>query len=266
MITRVRATEIRKLMKSGSKDPILVRCNSPMGSVDVVAKLRGALPRDTFGLAIEYVAASFGKDLGLNCSEIVAVEFDEALIYAAEATGDTKIARLIERSLGMNVGSVFLGPGFGVTTCAALEKGYFREQLSGIFAFDFLIQNFDRVPSNPNLLRKGKRLVLIDHEQAFGNLDVEGDVHFALDMLNIEPFFRHLAFMCVTDLAPTFAGLFETLATLPKSKIHAYVGDIPSAWIGSRVDKLREYLMWLRENSLQIKDLLIHNIVLGHED
>src|SRR5260221_99086 len=64
MITRVRATEIRRPMKSGSKDPILLRCNSPTGPIGVVAKLRGALPRDTFGLAIEFVAASFGKGLG----------------------------------------------------------------------------------------------------------------------------------------------------------------------------------------------------------
>jgi hypothetical protein len=266
MIKRVRATEIRRRMESGSKDPILVRCSSPTGAVDVVAKLRGALPRDTFGLAIEYAVASLGKDLGLDCGEIMAVEFDEAMVHAAEIAGETKLARLIERSLGLNVGSAFLGPGFSATTCAALEKRHFREQLSGIFAFDFLIQNFDRVASNPNLLRKGKRLVLIDHEQALGNLDVEGEVHFALDMLKIDPFFRHLAFICVADLAPTFAGLFERLAALPKSKIHGYIDDIPSAWMSSRLSKLREYLMWLRENSFKIKDLLIRNIVLGHED
>ena len=53
MIMRVRATEIRRPMESGSKDPVLVRCKSGTGTLDVVAKFRGALPRDTFGLAIE---------------------------------------------------------------------------------------------------------------------------------------------------------------------------------------------------------------------
>ena len=263
MIRRVRATEIQRRMQSGSKDPILVRCNSPTGAIDVVAKLRGSLPRDTFALAIEYVVSQLGKDLGLNCSEIVAVEFDEAMVSAAEMAGDTKLARLIERSLGLNVGSVFLGPGFIVASCAALEKRYLRETLSGIFAFDFLIQNFDRQASNPNLLRKGKRLVLIDHEQALGMLDVESEPDFNLEMFKIDPFFRHIAFTCVTDLAPTFAGLFEKLAALPKQKIHAYIDEVPSAWASSRVDNLRKYLLWLRENAYQIKDLLTHNLVLG---
>jgi hypothetical protein len=62
MIMRVRATEIRRPMESGSKDPVLVRCKSGTGTLDVVAKFRGALPRDTFGLAIEYVAACFAKE------------------------------------------------------------------------------------------------------------------------------------------------------------------------------------------------------------
>lgn len=242
-------------MESGSKDPVLVRCKSGTGTIDVVAKLRGALPRDTFGLAIEYVAASLAKDLGLDCGEIVAVEFSEALVHAAEAAGQIKLSKLIERSLGLNVGSIFLGSGFSVAIPGILETHGFREKLSGIFAFDFLIQNFDRTSSNPNLMRKGKQLVLIDHEQAFGNLDVEGDVLFALDMLKIEPFFRHIAFLSVADLAPTFAGVFDKLAALPKSKIHAYINDIPADWRGLQIDKLREYLMWLRENSLRIKRL-----------
>src|SRR5271165_584179 len=114
MIMRVRATEIRRPMESGSKDPVLVRCKSSTGTVDVVAKLRGALPRDTFALAIEYVAASFAKDLGLDCGDIVAVEFSEALVHAAEAAGQIKLSKLIERSLGLNVGSIFLGSGFSV--------------------------------------------------------------------------------------------------------------------------------------------------------
>jgi hypothetical protein len=214
-------------------------------------------------LVIEYVVSLLGKDLGLNCGEIVAVEFDEAMVRAAEMMGETKLARLIERSLGLNVGSLFLSPGFTVTTCAALEKRYFREQLSSIFAFDFLIQNFDREGSNPNLLGKGRRLVLIDHEQALGHLDVEENVNFSLEMLKIEPFFSHITFTCVSDLAPTFSGLFEKLAALLDRKIHAYFDDIPSAWMSSNVNNLREYLIWLRTNSFQIRDLLIHNIVLG---
>jgi hypothetical protein len=70
----------------------------------------------------------------------------------------------------------------------------------------------------------------------------------------------------VTDLAPTFAGVFDNLAALPTDKIRAYVNSVPAEWRCPRLDKLEEYLTWLRENSLQIKDLLIHNIILGHEN
>jgi hypothetical protein len=255
MIRTARAVEFQKPMKNGSKWPILAGCTLDAKSVDIVVKLRGAVFRDTFSLAIEYVASLLARDLGLECAEVVAVEVDTPFAASAEAAKLPNYARVIERSLGTNVGSIFLGSGFNAALPSDKEKARFRKTLTQITAFDFLIQNLDRQPENPNFLRKGKRVLLIDHEQAFGHLDNGEDAPFALERLKIEAFLKHV-FIDAVDLASDFEPLFDRLAALSDATISAYINGLPKVWLDIRTERLTTYLNWIRDHAPEIRDCL----------
>lgn len=260
MIRRVLAVEFQKPMKKGSKWPALCTCVDETRYLDVVVKFRGALPRDRFGFVIEHVASVLAKDLGLESSDIVAVEVLDQLANAANAAGYPDFGRLIERSIGFNVGSVHVGPGFHTGLPSEKEAARLRSTFTPIPAFDFLIQNLDRQPGNPNFLRKGKRLILIDHEQAFGHLDQAHEKPFVLGALRLEPFFNHVLFP-ILDLASDFGILFDRLRNLPDTRINGYLEDLPSEWMDERVARLRNYLGWARDHAAEIHDHLRSHII-----
>jgi hypothetical protein len=247
-------------MKKGSKWPALCTCVEENQYMDVIVKFRGALPRDRFAFVTEHVASLFAKDLGLESSDIVAVEVLDDLADVTNAAGYTDFARLIERSVGFNVGSIHLGPGFHTALPSEKEAANLRSTFTSIPAFDFLIQNLDRQPGNPNFLRKGKRLVLIDHEQAFGHLEEAKGKSFVLRELRLEPFFNH-AFFPILDLASDFGPFFDRLANLPDTRINGYLEDLPSEWSDERVARLTDYLRWARGRAAEIHDHLRSHIV-----
>lgn len=183
----VRVIEFQRALTESSKWPILCTCSDGSQPLDVIVKLRGKLLRDVFGLAIEHVAALLARDLGLQTAEIVIVDVTHDLADDVEAAGDRDRARLIRPSVGMNIGSVFLGPGWHSLPFNDQAMAKRRVELAQIVAFDFLIQNFDRQASNPNYLRKGQQLILIDHEEAFGHLDCRQPPVFSVQNLEDEP-------------------------------------------------------------------------------
>jgi hypothetical protein len=242
-------------MKKGSKWPMLCTCVEGSKQLDVVLKLSGKLLRDRFSLVIEYVTSQFARDLGLEAAEIVAVDVNETLASAARAMNDEDYARLIERSAGFNIGSVFLTPGFITSLPSDAEITRLRSKLNQITAFDFVIQNLDRQSDNPNLLRKGDRVILIDHEQAFGHLDNTDDESFSLENLKLEAFFNHV-FSEAIDLASDFDPMFKLLAGLQDAVIDGYFDGLPPEWMDKRASKLAKYLRWARAHATEISDYL----------
>jgi len=259
MIRKVRAVELQRRMKKGSKWPMLCTCLEGGKQLEIVLKLRDKLLRDRFSLVIEYAASRFAKDLGLESSEVVAVDVSETLAEDARAMGDADYARLIERSAGTNIGSVLLAPGFIASLPSETECARLRPKLTQITAFDFVIQNLDRQADNPNLLRKADRVILIDHEEAFGHLDNKDQVPFSVQNLKLEAFFGHV-FFHVVDLASDFNPMFDLLAGLQDAIIDGYCDGLPPEWLDIRTTRLKEYIRWTRDHATEICDYLRSHI------
>jgi len=255
MIRTVRAIEFQKRMQKGSKWPILCTCQEENKNVDVIAKFSGKLLRDRFSFVIEYVASVLAHDLGIESSDIVAVKTSESFVQSVLDAGDERCADLIQRSLDLNVGSIFLGPGFNVVNPSEKTLAKQRSYFTDIVAFDFLIQNLDREPDNPNVLRKGEKFVLIDHEQAFGHLDKHHQQEFHSDELRIEGLFNHV-FSSSIDLATNFRPFFERLRCLPDTCFDGYFMALPQDWVDGRTKMLAKYLRWIREHAVEICEYL----------
>lgn len=234
---------------------MLCTCIEGLNYLDVVLKLRGKLIHDKFSLVAESVGSKLAKDLGLESAEIVAAEVGEALADAARGIGDEDYARLIERSIGMNIGSILLTPGFVTTIPSETEFARLREKVAAIVAFDFTIQNLDRQNDNPNLLRKSDRIVLIDHEQAFGHLEDKDCYPFDIEKLDMNALYGHVFFQAV-DLATDFSPFFYRLADLKNAAIDTYCRQLPEEWLDERTTRLSAYLRWARDNAEEIGNYL----------
>jgi hypothetical protein len=123
-----------------------------------VVKFRGA-GQGPKALAAEIVAGELARGLELPVPELVLVELDGEM---ARAEPDPEIQDLIRASAGLNLGVDFL-PGALPYSPAAPPGG---ELAAAVVWLDALVENVDRTPRNPNLLRWHGRLLLIDHGAA----------------------------------------------------------------------------------------------------
>jgi hypothetical protein len=123
-----------------------------------VVKFRGA-GQGPNALAAEIVAGELARSLELPVPELVLVELDAEM---ARAEPDPEIQDLIRASAGLNLGVDFL-PGALPYSPAAPPDGALA---AAVVWLDALVENVDRTPRNPNLLRWHGNLWLIDHGAA----------------------------------------------------------------------------------------------------
>jgi hypothetical protein len=155
VLRTVTATRYVTPLREGGSLPGLVEADD---DGYYVLKFRGA-GQGSKALAAEIVVGELARALGLPVPELVLIELDPEL---ARAEPDPEIQDLIRASGGVNVGVDFL-PG-------ALPYDASRPPSSELAAavvwLDALVENVDRTPRNPNLLRWHGRLWLIDHGAA----------------------------------------------------------------------------------------------------
>jgi hypothetical protein len=120
-----------------------------------VCKFRGA-GQGPRALAAEVVAGELARALGLPVPELVLVDLDPEL---ARAEPDPEIQDLIRASAGLNLGVDFLPGALPYSPSAPPDP----ELAAAVVWLDALVENVDRTPRNPNLLRWHGRLWLIDH-------------------------------------------------------------------------------------------------------
>jgi hypothetical protein len=145
---------------------MLATCIAPGDvEVDVVIKLNGAMDLGVRGAVFEIAGSLMARKLGLGCPTPYLVwmstEFLEAVIKR-----EPKRSTALRQSHGWNFGSEMLKDAATWPTAGKVTDAMLVDALT-IFAFDGLIQNPDRSFANPNLLTKGDRLAVIDHESAF---------------------------------------------------------------------------------------------------
>ena len=123
-----------------------------------VVKFRGA-GQGPKALAAEIVVGELARAVGLPVPELVLVEVDPEL---AHAEPDPEIQDLIRASGGLNLGVDFLPGSLPYSPARPPEP----ELAAAVVWLDALVENVDRTPRNPNLLRWHGNLWLIDHGAA----------------------------------------------------------------------------------------------------
>ncbi|MEU5506331.1 HipA family kinase [Streptomyces fungicidicus] len=153
MLTEVTATRYITPLREGGSLPGLVEADD-LGTY--VLKFAGAgQGRKT--LVAEVVCGELARRLGLRVPRLVTVELDPVLGLGEP---QQEVQQLLKSSGGTNLGMDFLSGALGFDPLA-FEVG--PEEAGRIVWFDALVNNVDRSWRNPNMLRHGGELWLIDH-------------------------------------------------------------------------------------------------------
>jgi hypothetical protein len=152
VLRTVTATRYVTPLREGGSLPALVEADD---DGLYVLKFRGA-GQGPKALAAEIVSGELARGLGLPVPELVLVNVDAEL---ARAEPDPEIQDLINASVGLNLGIDFLPGALPYTPAQPPDP----ELSAAVVWLDALIENVDRTPRNPNLLRWHGNLWLIDH-------------------------------------------------------------------------------------------------------
>ena len=227
-------------MKTGRTRPMKFHCRTqdPVAStLDVVAKLSGTWEIGKPGFATEVFVSHLARIAGIYCPRPVILFIPEDL----EVRGGEN--EVIQRSHGLNFASKFLP---GATTWLNWENMSHAviKQAVSVLLFDSLIQNKDRLATNPNLLFDGKHIIVIDHEQCLGVL---GDP-FQLDWIE-----RHVLFPCVKAVNPPPGQIFEILDHLNHKAVDSAKRQIPKEGVTKDVEIMVKYLQDVLRQTDQLK-------------
>lgn len=167
-VLHLSATQFLQPMATGRTRPVLLGAEDEEGKTfEVVTKLRGPELNAKAQIA-ELVSAPLADLLGMNVPQAAVVDVPEGF----DAVVPAPLAPPFRASTGANFGSVHLGTSFTTWAVGRTPIGPQRDLAAAIFAFDLLVQNPDRRPTNPNLWTRSDSLGVYDHEQAFSFLHV----------------------------------------------------------------------------------------------
>jgi hypothetical protein len=134
--------------------------------VAVVAKLSAKSERGLTGLAMEVLVACLAADLNLPVSEPFILQLDEDWIESIRLVNAPWAAAASNGST-MAFASKRLPEGYTTWIQGAALSSATSETAAGALLLDSIMKNADRRPENPNCLRRGDSICLIDHELCF---------------------------------------------------------------------------------------------------
>lgn len=230
-IRRALAIEFARVAQGGRNDPLMIRVETDDGAQhDVYLKPSGRPEIAVTGMVCELLGAMLAGDLGIAVNEPFLVEIDEAFIRSIPDEG---IRALLRRSSPLAFGSKSAGPQWRDWSAGDIVTDALKQSALQIFAFDVMIENFDRTVQRPNLLIKGNEIRVIDHETAFKFGLIIGE--------KAEPWrqgycHKHLHRGChvlgqgLKGKVLDFAPLSAVWSALSPISFMRYAGGVPSEW------------------------------------
>lgn len=190
------------------------------------------------------MATNLAQTLDLPVVPVVPVKLGTEFIASVL---DDELREAMMESPEVVLGSVHAGDGWRLFDTGSKLPWSSLSLVQEIVTFDCLVENSDRSRSNPNLLRHGDSLKMIDQEEAFshavtgegsGPWGVNGLMNFAAGTA------QH---SLVPYLAPKtrcdFSPVAEKWESLPDAEISEYVTQAPDDWDRPTLDRIRDYIV-----------------------
>lgn len=237
-----------KLLGSGTTQPMLIRgvCTKSNVKEDYVVKYIKSPRMSPESSCRELIAAFIAKELEMNVADpatiIVTDEFVETLI-------GKEGYKFAQNSLGLNFGCKYVPGMMEILINQPLTNNQY-EQAERIFALDIFISNADRNHNKQNMLTDGEKILIFDHELAFG---------FVMDIIkNSTPWIlsdsdkvwvkNHFFYQAMKEGEPNFDTFVEKFEVLNENFWNCLNVLIPEKWRTQQVDEIKSNLTALIEN------------------
>lgn len=233
-LPRVKATRFVTPLREGGSVPGLFEADD---DGLYVVKLHGAAqgPRT---LTAELIAGEIARAVGLHVPDLALIDLERALTIGEP---DAEIQEHLQRSLGLNLGLDFLPGALPFDPAARVPVD--PVLAADIVWLDAFIANVDRTTRNPNMLRWGGDLWMIDHGAAIY------PHHSWTDPVEQ----GRRSFPAVKDhvLLPQAGSLVAADARLaPRlddTVLWSVIGSVPDEWLGDNPAAARQqYLAYFR--------------------
>jgi hypothetical protein len=211
----------------------------------------GGVRNRSFGLGAELLCSLLAQELGLGVPTPFIVNVSPEFLEGVPKPAQD----LIKRSLGLNFGSESAAPGFSLVPPEPRVPILLRSEAAEIFAFDVIVQNYDRKSDNPNLLWDRNKFLMIDHEGALGSV-LERPTP-SLSSLELDKFYDHVFYSALSPSDAQYDKFAEGLGRLSASGIDALLAEIPAVWqIKADLARVRDHLLWVVEHRLEVCGLI----------
>lgn len=196
-------------------------------------------------LVAEWMAARLARDLNLPCPEPIQVELTDQFI---ESVYDEQLQSQLYEAPRIAFASRNLGNQWHLLPKGASFPAHQLPMLVSIYVFDTLLQNWDRSIDNPNLLKKGDQIAILDHEESFDSaLTLAGSRRLPWQLRGIDNYYAGTAqHILWTKLRPQskvdFGRALDDWKGLPVGVFQRYVAEIPSEWDVAAAQRIADYL------------------------
>ena len=218
--------EYRLRLQGGCRPPVVVARDEKGATRAFVLKVRepGESVHDVgpTALACELICSAIARDLGLTVPDYAIVEMPEAFVNGCPA--DTATVELLRGNTGPNFGSAFIEQATAYRKLSGSAQGLsLLAKFEDLIAFDSAVLNADRKRgANPNLLRVGDELILIDHSLALPDQQP--------DMLSQESIEEHCAAESLIRKRLEYVSLLGTWRQRITPQLSLLRSWIPPEW------------------------------------
>ncbi|MBI5384316.1 MAG: hypothetical protein HZA90_06470 [Verrucomicrobia bacterium] len=252
MVEHIEAEQFHSFTATGYSRPARVTCSRQDGTkVDVFVKFAGGVRHREFGLSSELLCNLLARAFGLHTPTPFLVTVSKEFLAGIPAPARD----LVGRSRGLNYGSQSAPVGFSVVPPEPQVPHELRSEAARIFAFDVIVQNYDRKADNPNLLWDRRTILLIDHESAFGPMLQERKPSFSA--LELDRFYDHVFYPAISPQDAGFEELLAAMQSFSAARLEETLGQIPPPWqVEAGWARVREHLVWVLEHRDQVCRLI----------
>jgi hypothetical protein len=253
MMRSITAIQLHHELTVGRNRPVLLSGEDSAGAtVEVVAKFSHRCERGNNALIAESVSAMFAADLDLPVPQPFVVHVDPEL---AQQFFDRLPGRHPPDPALPAYGSRYL-PGFNVLLAGKPLAAALRQVALEVVAFDVLIQNNDRLPSNPNCITNGEHIAIIDHELAFVTGIIGWRPPWEPGSLASVGFPNpHLFYSTLRGTPIDLTRLVGAVQSVSDNRLDEYLAALPGSWIGAGSQE-SEMIAQLRAMRAHIADIV----------
>jgi hypothetical protein len=215
----IKVTKFHSAIKAASSMPLIV---SDAEEKKYVIKLKGG-GDGVLANMVEWIAFNLANELQIPVLEHTLLSIDEQLVEQAD---DPEIRELLEKSTGVNFGSVYLEDAESFT-----NQTVSQELKERIYLFDVFLINIDRTVKNPNVAIKNDNIFCLDFSSSFMLRYCIDDSFFTVDTA-LKELRKHPFYTAGIDPQKFIS---DTIA-IPDSRLEELIMTMPDVWTDEHFD------------------------------